>query len=65
VAAARGQRCGANGGGAGPAAAVRYDDGGAKKMTVTAEVNLRLFWSDFWSIKYMDKYIEECMEDGR
>jgi len=29
--------------------------GGAEKMTVTAEVVLGLFWSDFWNIKYMDK----------
>jgi len=26
-----------------------------KKMVVSAEVVLVLFWSDFWSIKYMDK----------
>ena len=26
-----------------------------KKLAVSAEVVLVLFWSDFWSIKYMDK----------
>jgi len=45
----------ANGGGVGPATTVRYDGGDAEKMTVTMEVVLGLFWSYFWSIKYMDK----------
>ena len=34
---------------------ISFSGGGAEKMTVTAEVVLGLFWSDFWSIKYIDK----------